>query len=423
MKLNFRQCVEKKKVIYLFAVILLFTLTFFGGAKINSLPQRCMLCHNMKPEYYTWLASTHGAARVSCISCHSPPGIKGFFTAKFTGMKEIYSAVTGSYVSPIKMTTVIGDQACERCHSSGSMNSRSSGDIIVDHKLHKAIKVNCVKCHAGIAHGKIAERKVTYVSDYEKWEKALGESLMADKNFTEPDMDVCFRCHKLRTAPVTCTSCHRSSKVPASHKEAGFKQGGHGRAANQNIMACDNCHRFMTDNQIEGLSEPSEFEEFLQKEKSQKIQKSKQGITAAYYSRVNMFCRNCHSKRPQSHDAKYLANHRQAAEKSKTGCLTCHNNLQHRADPSILGLSQSITANAGTVSVDSQSSDSAPSTVVCGSCHPSSHSESTQWKMGFHPVPLPAELKITRYCYYCHRETECSACHGKIPSIKIQKEE
>lgn len=418
MTLKFKSF-EKKTMITLLATLLIALVTLAGSAQINAWPKRCLICHSMKPEYYTWMASPHGKAKVSCLSCHSSPTVKGFFIAKAQGFKEIHTTIQASYISPIKMKAVIDDKACERCHSSKKLENREYGDMVISHQSHKVYKVACAKCHTGLAHGQIADRKATYAGDYPRWEKTMGESLMTEKSYTKPDMDTCFRCHRLRNGPTTCTACHKTSKTPASHRQPDFQGTGHGLLANSGIKTCHNCHRLMTQNNIEEFEEGKAFEEFLSGGKT------KQKITASYYSRVNNFCKDCHSKKPKSHKPNFISIHREQATKSKTGCLTCHNNQHHRADPSVLGSLQSITRIAAqqTAGNQSQINDAPPSSIVCSSCHPALHSEDNKWKAGLHPVPISPNPKITRYCYYCHRESECSTCHGKVQAVKITKEE
>ncbi|WML46921.1 NapC/NirT family cytochrome c [Neobacillus sp. PS3-34] len=58
------------------AVLFLALLTSVGfiGLETTSNSKFCSSCHEMKPEYYTWKASTH--SEVDCVSCHIEPGPK-----------------------------------------------------------------------------------------------------------------------------------------------------------------------------------------------------------------------------------------------------------------------------------------------------------------------------------------------------------
>ncbi len=57
---------------------LLFLALFFSvgvfGLEATSSSKFCSSCHEMKPEYYTWKASSH--SEVDCVNCHTEPGIK-----------------------------------------------------------------------------------------------------------------------------------------------------------------------------------------------------------------------------------------------------------------------------------------------------------------------------------------------------------
>lgn len=386
---------KSKPIAGLLVLLCIGFLTLYGGVQLNNSPQRCLACHSMKPEYFTWKASTHGKANVSCVSCHSPPGIAGFIRAKAKGFKEIYYTATNSYVAPVRMLESLEDPSCERCHNMNKRGAVSSGDIISRHDVHKKRNVHCAKCHGGIAHGKISDRKVTYRSDYQRWDHILGESLMSEVKFTQPDMDMCIKCHQLRKAPLTCKTCHKSSKVPDNHKKGDFKYKTHGRQAAKDLRYCDSCHNYMSEEQVNNLKEPEKFIQYLEQRKPQQPP-----VSAATYSKSNTHCKTCHGKRPPGHGADFIESHRLMAKRDQNRCATCHDN-QEALGPKGTKLTQ-------------LSADSLVTKTTCGSCHPSIHANSVQWKRGYHPVQLPARPRITKSCYVCHSEQTCSGCHGRL---------
>lgn len=391
-KLRYRKITKAVLLIYMCAGLLI----LYGGMKFNSYPKRCTACHSMKPEYFTWQASSHGKAYVTCVSCHSPPGIKGFVRNKLKGFRELYYSVTDSYVAPIRMLETIPDDSCERCHALNKLTAVPKGEIIVAHNTHKKQGVRCVKCHRGIAHGNIADRKVTYQSDYLKWDEVFGKTLMGNTSFTRPDMEDCIRCHQLRKLSIACKVCHKNSMLPAGHNSNDFKYKSHGRLAAKNLRYCDSCHSYLSRQQISGLTEPEKFIQFLEQEK-----KKNPAISVVNYARTNTHCKTCHGKRPPSHKGgDFIEKHGLLAKQDQNSCATCHND-QTQQGPNGTQLTQI-------------SAEELVTKTTCGSCHPSIHANSVQWKKGYHPIPLPAKPKITKSCYVCHTEETCGACHGRL---------
>lgn len=338
-------------------------------------PNFCGLCHMMKPELYTWQASSH--SKVACVTCHVPPGIDNYLKFNLNMVKEFVLAVTGTYTSPIRMMGAIPSESCKECHNMDNRRTTVSGDLIIPHDLHEKKGIACAKCHKGIAHGNILERRVTYSSDYGRWNEAVGKSMMSDNKFVAPDMDTCMRCHKLKRVSLSCETCHTTVMIPQDHQDKDFKYGKHGKIASKDLVYCNNCHQYMTEVQVEGLKELPKFLEVLKKD---------QGaipVTPATYAKANTFCKDCHSKRPPSHKVDlFMMNHGELASKDKTKCSTCHN-LNYVGN-------------------------SAASQVSCNSCHPSSHQPG--WK-DRHPVHIPPNVKVDQNCYTCHNKETCIGCH------------
>jgi nitrate/TMAO reductase-like tetraheme cytochrome c subunit len=355
----------------------LFLFVGVAGLKGTSSSEFCASCHEMKPEFYTWKASSH--SEVDCVSCHIEPGLENLAKSKAEGVVELYKKTTQTYTAPIRMPDEIPDSACETCHNVSKREVTPSGDIIIPHDKHKTEGVECIQCHSGTAHGKIADRKMTYQADYLKWDDKVGTAAMSEIKWIRPDMDTCMECHKARKVTTECTACHTTGMVPDSHKKEEFKLETHGKQASKDLKDCNQCHKGMSAEELDGYEEESTLTKLLNNNKSQAPKKNHYN-----YAKDNTFCRDCHSQRPASHTNYWMKDHGGYASEDREGCTACHEY-------------QPI-------------SDSQIKIVACASCHPSSHSRSTNWKKR-HPIPVSANQKLVRSCYQCHNEAKCGSCH------------
>lgn len=363
----------------LFSIGFIITILVYGAWEQTTRPEFCLVCHMMKPEYYSWQASSH--EKVPCLYCHEN-------LDTVNKLKTLYYTVTNTYPAPIKMIKPIPNRKCERCHNINKRNVTPSGDLIIPHATHKNKKIACAKCHRGVAHGHISERRVTYKSDYDKWDLILAKSLITDDQ-TRTQMDTCMRCHEVRKAPIDCKTCHHTSMLPENHKNNVFKYKNHGQLASQDLRSCDKCHSYMSPEKYEGFEEVPAFKEFLKSsDKLQKVStsiKTNQAnfIAAQVYAKTNTFCRDCHGKRPPSHGKIFTQGHDDYAKDDKDRCMTCH---------------------------DNQKTDNPVVKVACSSCHPSIHAGHWQWKKS-HPIELPPKPKVVELCYNCHVKRVCTSCH------------
>ncbi len=368
------------KLIKYGTLTVLFLAVFFGlgifGLEATSTSKFCSSCHEMKPQYYTWKASSH--SEVECDSCHIQPGAKNLAKAKGNGLKELYKQQTDTYLAPIKMPTLIPDEACEKCHNMKTRKVTASGDIIIPHDKHMKEGVKCVECHSGVAHGKISDRKATYKSDYDKWDEKTGAAFMSDKKYTSPNMDTCMQCHEVRKASLACKTCHTTSMLPKNHKTEAFKKGGHGKIQPSDLKKCEQCHSYMSTESYDLFKEDPVYAQFLEGN----TKTTTVNVSVAQYAKTNTFCKDCHSKRPESHQIPSFMTKHGSLSKDTQRCFTCHDNR--------------IT------------SDSPVTRVQCSSCHPSSHQGA--WKVS-HPVNLAENQKFDKTCLKCHVEKTCTKCH------------
>lgn len=368
------------KLIKFATLTLLFLAVFFGlsfvGLEATSSSEFCSSCHEMKPQFYTWKASSH--SEVDCVSCHVVPGVENYAKAKGNGLVEAYKKQMDTYVAPIKMPNLIPDEACETCHNIESREVTPSGDIIIPHSKHKTEGVKCVQCHSGTAHGEISDRKVTYKSDYGKWDEKLGTLLMIEKKFTSPQMDTCMECHIARKVTLECKACHETSMLPKNHKTETFKTGGHGKIQPSELKKCEQCHSYMSSEEYDLFKEDPSYTKFLKNDTTT----NSNHVSVSQYAKTNTFCKECHGTRPENHKiTSFMTEHgRQSKDTQK--CFVCHDNR--------------IV------------SDSPVTKVQCAACHPSSHRDT--WK-DKHPFKIAENQKYDKTCLKCHVEKTCSKCH------------
>lgn len=340
-KLDLSKTEDKLKLFILVSGLLI----FFGVSTVTAIeltmsPNFCSTCHNMKPEYVTWQATSH--ANIRCVECHIPPGVVNLIEHKIAAMKELYLYATNSYETPIAMKNPIENYVCQKCHSVGTRNFTTSGDIIVPHQRHidsKLAKVYCVDCHAGVAHGKIARRGVTAVEEKEvalhggdlgAWTAADGKN-QTIREFSKADMDDCIACHlKVRSTTgkgkpsIKCETCHSTIKTPDNHTPKEQWLPVHGKDAEKDINICRSCHSY-----------------------GMKVNKLELENKAAAYAWGNEYCFGCHSQAPANHkrpDWRKL--HKlDVQNKGKTNCQACH--------------------NLGDVKADIK----APASITCSKCH------------------------------------------------------
>lgn len=379
-----------KKRLIKFAVITLGVLAAAAAVSITatvatSTPKFCSTCHVMKPEYVTWQASSH--SRVSCVQCHVKPGLGNALVHKVEATKELYRYVTKTYELPIMMTEQIDNDRCLQCHNLKRRVS-ATGDLIIPHKKHQDKKIACIKCHQGVAHGKVANRGLTRGGDFKKWDAATGRKLMI-RDFTDPKMDLCMDCHERRGVTLACEACHSSPKMPDGHREKGFKTN-HGQHAKKSIEYCGTCHNYITKNGgTANELQPQEedpVQAFLNRVVQSDGAKSLNGV--ADFARNNGYCSDCHKKRPPSHNDQWPYKHGPTAEATPDGvndCLVCH----------------APRADIGGASVKQ---------AACGGCHPSIH-KNRKWRDS-HPITIPPKFPILEArCYTCHSKDLCSTCH------------
>ncbi|WP_066091828.1 NapC/NirT family cytochrome c [Neobacillus novalis] len=357
---------------------LLFLALFFFvgvyGLEATSSSKFCSSCHEMKPEYYTWKASTH--SEVDCVKCHTEPGIKQIAKDKADGVIKGVRNEQVTTAAIIRMPKEISNSKCEKCHNMSTREVSPSGDLIIPHQQHTDKKIKCTQCHSNVAHGKIADRNMTFKTDYDKWDSKVGKAAMADLKFTRPTMETCMDCHIARKITTECSACHTTGMVPKSHKKADFKTKTHGIIAKTDLKDCNACHKSMSTATLEGYEEVSVIDKYLNQDSGQSTKNEHT------YAKENTFCQACHQTRPASHTQAFIGSHGAQASKNEEKCYTCH-------DPN-------------------RSNTASDNTVNCSSCHQMKHRNN--WR-DRHPIPVENVKKPEARCYTCHAENTCTSCH------------
>lgn len=354
--------------------------------KVTSTPQFCSSCHEMTPEFATWESSSH--SKIACVTCHIEPGAVSLVTHKISSLNQLYLHLTGKVPDTIVMPDSIKNEVCEQCHST-ARKVTSSGDILIPHDKHLAQGIACVACHAGVAHGFVAERGLNLKKDQSTWDNTKAEKVMSFDD-TKLGMEVCLNCHEQVNAgkkpwlenqglgqtekqraeeqgqlkemaanatgqlsetakpttvantgslhpPMNCSACHSASMTPDSHQKGEWKTT-HGITASQDVRYCASCHS-------------------RQKERALLTEKTK----VEDYARSNSFCAECHAKRPAGHltgKEEWLPAHPLIIrEKGPTNCLTCHDiekSTQNSQSPLTQLPGQALPS---------------PNAVYCNQCH------------------------------------------------------
>ncbi|MEZ4278634.1 MAG: cytochrome c nitrite reductase small subunit [Myxococcota bacterium] len=118
-----------------------------GVAYLTDVPEACVNCHVMQPQYSAWQKSGHAAVAV-CNDCHTPADPVGKLATKArSGLAHAFAFATGRYADPIRIapaSVAIARASCERCHG-GIAESMGHGGVPREER-------DCLDCHASTGH-------------------------------------------------------------------------------------------------------------------------------------------------------------------------------------------------------------------------------------------------------------------------------
>lgn len=333
------------------AVILLSVGTI-GMVEFSSSPAFCQSCHNMKPYYASWQASSH--REVACIECHIAPGIKGEAMGKIQAMNQLVKYVTGTY--GLKPWAEVDDASCMRsgCHSERKVEGLVDfNGVTFDHTVHlgeqrREKQLRCTSCHSQIVQG---EHIAVTVS-------------------------TCILCHfkdRPNDDPVAgCIGCHPSPKrvvsaqgIEVDHEQY-VKDGISCVSCHDNVVIgngdadpkmCQNCH-----------NEPERFNRFDEVER----------MHVVHITENKVECQQCHT----------TIEHRVVALRAtvELDCASCHGQA-HEAQ-------RQLYAGLGGHGTPSEPSRMFLARVTCEGCH--------ERAAALHGH---ADVKVAG-------EASCMSCHG-----------
>jgi len=195
-QLNGAPRAARSRRVWIIAVILgVAMLVFAVPVWFTATPRQCASCHEMKPYYDSWRASSHREAASNCLYCHVRPGVVNLVGYEFTFYGEVFAHFAGA---PVKSTAgnTPSVQSCGRaeCHSLNRETS-NSGDIKINHRLHVTqANIPCTRCHPGAVHTGVGGR------------------------LKLPPLSLCKTCHADKM--TQCSYCHaqrHSGAPPAGH--------------------------------------------------------------------------------------------------------------------------------------------------------------------------------------------------------------
>jgi cytochrome c nitrite reductase small subunit len=209
-----------------------------GGAAVplTDHPKFCASCHNIRPSYDSWTASSHKA--VTCVACHVRPGIEGFIQDKaYAGLKDVAIYLFGTPTDAHNLQATVSSELCIGCHRSVLLISEvavrdlpppvKEVGLVMSHRKHmeafakRGKGEGCTTCHARIVHdkpikgypiviprGHVAVDGKAYAPDHPEGSKLRAAGL-AD----------CFRCHDGKSEHAgkvvdrKCETCHIPDKI------------------------------------------------------------------------------------------------------------------------------------------------------------------------------------------------------------------
>ena len=158
-------------------------------------PGQCASCHEMKPYYDSWRASSHAGAASNCLFCHLRPGALSLVAYEFGFYREILAHLGGTTVVTTKANSP-SVASCSRpeCHSLNRETS-NSGDIKINHRLHVTkANIACARCHPGAVHAGVGGRMKL------------------------PPLSLCKTCHADKMGQCDyCHAEHHSGAAPVGH--------------------------------------------------------------------------------------------------------------------------------------------------------------------------------------------------------------
>lgn len=130
-------------------------LTFYyaeGGSYFSEDPAACVNCHIMRPQYESWLKSSHKNV-ATCVDCHLPHHpVEKYLAKAENGYHHSKAFTLQNFHEPIMIkekNSQILQESCLHCHDElvhGIQTIPTSGDRATE-------QFTCVHCHKDVGHG------------------------------------------------------------------------------------------------------------------------------------------------------------------------------------------------------------------------------------------------------------------------------
>jgi len=121
-----------------------------GFSYMSDDPEVCVNCHIMRPQYDSWLKSSHHTV-AACVDCHLPHDFVGKYLAKAAnGWSHSVAFTLQNFHEPIQITprnAAILQESCIGCHGD-LVHELAAGAVAADSQA-----VQCVHCHSDAGHG------------------------------------------------------------------------------------------------------------------------------------------------------------------------------------------------------------------------------------------------------------------------------
>ena len=228
--------IQKPKALVV-GVVIIGALALGGLAlPLTDHPKFCASCHNIRPSYDTWVASSH--KDVTCVECHVRPGLAGFIEDKaWTGTKDVLITLFGTPTDAHNLQTTVHSEICLNCHQAILRVSEvavrdlpppvKEVGLVMSHRKHmeafgkRGKGEGCTTCHSQVVHGKpikgypivlprghVKADDHPYYPDHPEGSR-LREAALAD----------CYRCHDGKSTyegkvlSQKCETCHLPDKI------------------------------------------------------------------------------------------------------------------------------------------------------------------------------------------------------------------
>lgn len=241
-------------------------------------------------------ATSHAKADTTCIDCHV---LKSNIIERTRfGVYEAF----GMWVPLLDPTstdaTMPQDSRCLRCHADVMDKVVKTRGLAV---VHAACSVGkrCTDCHSEVGHG-----------DATPWPRGLS-------------MNDCASCHKTKSAPLACDSCHlgKVERTAAADPEFAFTHGAtwqqtHGMGQ---MSSCSLCHKSDACARCHGPGVPH-GSDFMKEHSAASLQ---EGATCLACHQQT-FCFSCHLI-DMPHTKEFISGHSDIVKKDgEGGCMRCH---------------------------------------------------------------------------------------------------